>query len=538
MFLRIGLVLAALATVVAVPFALKPRADGGTGAGAGPSDQLVIVSPHNEAIRREFAVAFRRHYREITGRDIKLDWRVPGGTSEIARFIASEFTASFRNYWVNRLGKTWDAVADGAFDNPSVVPGPDPAADTPAEAARRAFLASSAGIGIDLFFGGGAYDFMQQAAAGRLVDSGVVASHPEWFNDAVIPQKVSGEPFYDAGGLWIGTAVSGFGICYNPESLARLGIEGTPDSWDSLADPRLAREVALADPTQSGSAAKAFEMIIQQKMQERVAAAGKGGADKAVADGWLDGLGLIQRISANARFFTDSGAKVPLDVSRGDAAAGMCIDFYGRFQSEAVRRPDGSSRLQYVTPRGGSSLGVDPIAMLRGAPHPDAARAFIEFVLSSDGQKLLNFRPGTPGGPQRFALRRLPVRKDFYVSTNDQWRSDPGVDPYEEARHFQYREEWTGPLFRVISFAIRTMAIDTHKELAEAWRALADAGFPPQATARFGDLSAFDYRTCREKILPVLRSPDRLGEVRLARELGERFRRQYEEAADLARRGL
>ncbi len=38
--------------------------------------------------------------------------------------------------------------------------------------ARRAFLTPNVGIGIDLFFGGGSFDFAQQAAAGRLVDSG------------------------------------------------------------------------------------------------------------------------------------------------------------------------------------------------------------------------------------------------------------------------------------------------------------------------------------------------------------------------------
>ncbi len=532
MVLRIGLVLVALAVVIGIPFAMKPAQPEGAD-GRGNADRLVIVSPHNEAIRHEFTAAFRRHHRERTGRDVVVDWRIPGGTSEIARYLASEFTASFRNEWVNRMGKAWDATVDGAFDNPSVAP----AADTPAGAARRAFLASSAGIGIDLFFGGGAYDFIQQAGAGRLVDSGVVAAHPEWFNDAVIPQNVSGEPFYDPAGLWIGTAVSSFGICYNTDSLERLGVTDIPASWDALADPRLARQVALADPTQSGSIAKAFEQIIQQKMQQHAAGAA-GNEETAVHEGWLAGLGLIQRISANARFFTDSGAKVPLDVSQGDAAAGMCIDFYGRFQSEAVRLDDGSSRLQYFTPLGGSSVGVDPIAMLRGAPHPAVARAFIEFVLSEAGQKIWNFKVGAPGGPGRFALRRLPVRKDFYIPANEPFRSDPGVDPYEEARHFTYRAAWTAPLFRVISFAIRTMSIDAHQEQAGAWRALADAGFPPQATARFSDLSAFDYRMCVEKILPVLRSPDRLGEVRLARELGDRFRRQYEEAADLARRGL
>jgi ABC-type glycerol-3-phosphate transport system substrate-binding protein len=176
--------------------------------------------------------------------------------------------------------------------------------------------------------------------------------------------------------------------------------------------------------------------------------------------------------------------------------------------------------------------------MLRGAPHPETARAFIEFVLSPEGQNLWNFKVGAPGGPEKFALRRLPVRKDFYVPANEPYRSDPGIDPYVEAQHFDYREAWTGPLFRVISFAIRVMSIDTHKEQMDAWRALAAADFSPQAAPRFGDLSALAYDECMDRIRTVLRSPDRLQEVRLAKELADGFRRQYKEAAELASKGL
>ncbi len=536
MLVRISLVLVALAVVIGIPFALRPAADEQLSAAAG-ADRLIIVTPHNEAIRHEFTVAFRRHHRETTGRDVTLDWRVPGGTSEIARYLASEYTAAFQNRWVNLLGKKWSAEVAKGFDNRSLELPEDPSQDTPAQSARRDFLASEVGIGIDLFFGGGAYDFVQQAQAGRLADSGVIAARPEWFTDGVIPQKVSGEPFWDPNGLWIGTVVSSFGICYNTDSLERLGVSQVPAAWDALANPALVKQVALADPTKSGSAAKAFEQIIQQKMQQQLDAA-PGDEASAVRSGWLNGLGVIQKISANARFFTDAAPKVPLDVSQGDAAIGMCIDFYGRFQSEAVRLPDGCARLQYFTPLGGSSVGVDPIAMLCGAPNAETARAFIEFVLSPEGQKIWNYKVGAPGGPEKFGLRRLPVRKDFYVPANEPYRSDPGIDPYVEAQHFTYHEAWTGPLFRVISFAIRVMSIDTHNEQVEAWRALTAAGFPPQATARFGDLSALAYDDCMDRIRTVLRSPDRLQEVRLAKELADGFRRQYKEAAELARQGL
>lgn len=520
-----------LAVVLGIPFLLKPEEDllfqG--------DETLVVLTPHNEAIRYEFSRSFREWYRERTGRTVSIDWRLVGGTSEIARYLKSEYLNAFRREWEG-AGRSWTAEVEAAFDNPRVALPDDASSDDAAQAARRAFLASTEGIGVDLFFGGGAYDFIQQARAGRLIDCGILSAQPAWFNASSIPQTVSGEPFYDKEGRWIGTCLASFGICYNTDSLQRLGLKTLPASWTDLTDPRLYKEVALADPTKSGSAAKAFEMVIQQQMQERVREGGAG-EEEMLAEGWIRGLQLLQRAAANARYFTDAAPKVPMDVSLGDAAIGMCIDFYGRFQSEAVRINGGESRLQYFTPKGGSSVGVDPIGLLRGAPHPELAAAFIEFVLSIEGQKLWNFRVGTPGGPERYALRRLPVRKELYDEKFTGFRSDPEVDPYEDAKSFTYHEAWTGPVFRPMTFIIRVMCLDTHDELAAAWRALIEAGFPSEASRVFADMSAVGLSEARGPISDALRSPDRIQEVRLAKQLSDRFRAQYRETIRLAREG-
>ncbi len=518
-----------MAVVVAIPFALKPKDD----LLAAADDSLVVVTPHNEAIRYEFGRAFAAHYKAATGRSVRVDWRMPGGTSEIARYLKGEYYAAFEREWTI-TGHAWTPEVAAAFDNPQVRPSDAPKMDTPAQAARRGFLASDRGIGMDVFFGGGSFDFERQAAAGRLIASGVIAGHPAWFDEAVIPQNVSGETFYDPQGRWIGACLSSFGICYNSDSLRRLGVAELPASWSDLASPRLFRQVALADPTKSGSAAKAFEMVIQQQMQELVRAAGS--EDPAIlAVGWKRGLEIIQAASANARYFTDAAGKVPVDVSLGDAAIGMCIDFYGRYQSEAVRVGDAPSRLQYFTPAGGSSVGVDPIGMLRGTPNRAVAEAFIAFVLSPEGQKLWNFRVDTPGGPLKYALRRLPVRKDLYAPEFAALRSDPDVMPYREAALFTYHPTWTAPLFKALGFIVRVMCLDPHDEQASAWKALAAAGFPRDALKTFSDLSAVDYETAQKIIAPALASANRIDEVRLANELGGKFRRQYQAAGRLAR---
>jgi iron(III) transport system substrate-binding protein len=538
--------LLALAAVLLGPVLLRPKQERGPRAG---ERALIIITPHNESIRSEFGRAFEAHYFSKTGQRVRVDWRTPGGTSEIGRYVASEYLAAFQNHWTHALGKPWSKAVEGSFDNAKVTPGPEAAQDTVEQQARRAFLASDVGCKIDLFFGGGAYDFQQQAKAGRIVDSGFLKAHPELFGDGLgkIPKTLSGEPYWDPQGRWIGNVVSSFGICYNTDSLARLGLPA-PVRWADLGDPRFVHEIALANPTQSSSVNKAFEMLIQQQMGEAVKQIKdatkqideprvKEGAEMAgVKVGWTNAMRLLMKIGANARYFTDSSTKIALDVEAGEAAAGMTIDFYGRFQSEAVRKADGSSRLQYVNAAGGTSVGVDPIGLFRGAPNADAAREFIAFVMSPDGQKLWNWKVSAPGGPQRYALRRLPVLPSLYAPEFRPLRSDPEVDPYALAQSFTYHEAWTGALFRSIAFTFRVMCIDTHDELTAGRRSLIASGFPPEATAVFEDVSAVDYAAASGRMREAL-SGDKIREVQLAKELADHFRKQYERAGELARAG-
>ena len=528
-------ILLLLALTLALPFALRPKQEAANRA----DDTVVIITPHNEAIRHEFAQGFAKWYKTRTGRTVAIDWRLIGGTSEIARYINGEYVASFQNYWVNTLHKPWSNDVLTGFANGRL------AADASAEAreARAAFLASNVSSGLDLFFGGGSYDFSSQAQAGRIVDSGILKTHPEWFTDAVIPRTFAGEEYWDKDGRWIGTVLSSFGIIANRDSLQRLNIAKVPSQWSDLADPRLIGEVALADPTKSGSINKAFENVVQQQMQKRLlelqaANPGAPAADiekQAVREGWIQGLRLLQSIGANARYFTDSAQKVPIDVAAGDCAAGMCIDFYGRQQQEAVRRRGADDRLVYVTPSGGAVASVDPIALMRGAPHREAAVAFIEFTLSMEGQKLWNLRAGTPGGPEYFSLRRLPVRKDFYTLPGiTELRSDPDELPYAPQDRLIYRPQWTGRLFRELAFVVRVMCLDTQPELKKAWRALAEAGMPPDVLAVLSDVSAVDYDISSGRIKAALLSKNKVDEINLANELGNHFRQQYLKAAELA----
>ncbi|RBP41256.1 ABC-type Fe3+ transport system substrate-binding protein [Roseimicrobium gellanilyticum] len=541
-------VVAALLLTIAAPFLLKPSE------ASAPSHydrRLVIITPHHEKIRQEFGQAFARKWKERTGETLYVDWRV-AGTGEITLMLRSDFAGAFEYYWTRILTKEWSQRVAGAFGNSKVdLSAPTTAENDIEQEARRAFLESTVGVGVDLFFGGGTFDFESQAKAGFLVSSdasrkqgldALFSKHPEWFTPDALPQNVSGEAFYDKEHRWVGACLSSMGMVYNRDVLKRLGIEKEPAQWADLADPKYRGQIALADPNKSGTVTKAFDQLVQQQMQIAIdeirqkpgeLRKEKDMVNAGIRIGWTRGLQLIQRISANARYFTDNATKIPLEVSQGDAAAGMCIDFYGYSFEEMVRKADGTARVGFVIPVGGTGISVDPIGMLRGAEEPEAATAFMEFVMSDEGQRLWNYAPGTPGGPQRYALRRLPARKDFYTEANRSRMTDAQANPYEDAKAFTYHPERTGPLFNVLRFLVKTMCVENHDELRQAWGSIAGAHLPERSTEIFSDVSLVNYDAAME-LAAMLAKKNKTQEMRKARELSMHFRSQYKRAEDLA----
>ncbi|MDF1752332.1 MAG: extracellular solute-binding protein [Verrucomicrobiales bacterium] len=562
---KILIIIGLLAATIAAPFLLRPGESAGLVA-AGDVERLIIISPHNESIQAEFTIGFVRYMKERFERDVYIDWRQPGGTTEIAMFLKSEYANAFENLWRRETGLDFtvpirDAFTNNKLDSEISTDGTlynqklyrvqfDTVPGTIEEArllSREMFLRSNVGVGIDLFFGGGAYDFSKQAAAGALVATDSTGKfgpealnreHPDWFSESVMPAVVSGEPFRDDAFRWVGAVLSSFGLCYNKDVFARLGVEA-PDQWEDLADPKLFGQIALADPTKSGSATKAYEMLIQQRIQQVLHSMQMQARDivdieaDAVSIGWEEAIRMILKISANGRYFTDSATKVPQDVAQGEAGAGMCIDFYGRTFNEIKKREDGSSRIEFVMPENGTSIGADPIGLLRGAPNPELAHRFIEFVLSTAGQKLWNYRPGTPGGPVRSALRRPPIRKDFYTPENIVYMTDGEVNPYEQSKDFIYEGKWTGAAFNALRFAIRCACVDTHIEQREAWHSLIEAGMPPVALAEFEEVSVINYEQITGPISETLKSKDKIREVALARDLSGHFREKYRKVIEL-----
>ncbi|MGE4563862.1 MAG: ABC transporter substrate-binding protein [Victivallaceae bacterium] len=536
MFKRTLIAVTPLLLLLALPIALRPAPEKSAAAENETTEKLIIITPHTEAVRYEFARAFERYYREKYHKNLEIEYRSVGGTSDIVRYIADRYEAEFRRDREKR-GESWSPKLAGAFSNHRVNPARH--ADPEEAAVRRDFLDSEVGIGIDLFWGGGVFDHSRQGARGFGVDGKVKERHPEYFDPAIIPQRFGGDDFYDPAGRFYGVCLASFGICYNPDRLRELENPAVPDTWTALGEPRFFNRTVVADPTKSGSANKCFESILQQTMAEAVK---KYGEKEGLAIGWADGMNLIKRIVANARTLTDSAGKVPRDVSSGNAAAGMAIDTYGLSEEEwSALLFDDQPKIRYIPPRGGTAVSADPVQLLRGAPNRPAAEVFIDYLLSPEGQKLWNYRVGVEGGPEKYALRRPPIRRDLYAPEYTKHFSDPDYNPYIAGESFVYHPAWTSPYFSLIRVLIKCVMLDVQKELAEAWQSIIEAGGPdavPEAMKEFNALP-FGYADAAKANDMLRTGKDRtvLDVVKTCRDWSESAREHYRRAKARAKEG-
>ena len=484
------------------------------------AERLVIVSAHNKSVRDEYEIAFRKHYKAKYGKDIILDFRSPGGTSDIVRYVEDRFTAEFRNAYT-ASGKEWKREYADIFR--------DPASNHPV---RKAFLASNVGIGIDVFAGGGTFNHDRLAKRGYAVDGKVKERHPEYFLESSMPASFGGDVMYDPQGRYYGVVLTTFGMLCNRDRLAELKDPTPPVRWQDIGEARFFREIIVADPSKSGSANKCFEIILQQCMADA------GNPEH----GWNNGINLLKRIFANARTITDSASKVVRDINIGEGAVGTAIDTYGFAEVEWSKRIfDGKSNVFYITPKGGTAVSCDPVQIFRGAPNRKAAEEFVDFLLSIEGQKLHAFRMGTPGGAVNNSINRPAIRRELYAPEYRKFLFEPDYDPYRSGADFTYRPQWTGRYYSLLQMVIKSIMLDTHLELQRAWHAIIAAGGPaavPEAMKYFNALP-FEYKDA-SKAAKSLRKTAEWSAADVAavlRHWNEFSRANYIKAEQLAKEG-
>lgn len=193
-----------------------------------------------------------------------------------------------------------------------------------------------------------------------------------------IPEKVGAFPINDPDGYYKGFAASGYGIMWNTRYLKAKNLP-VPKTWDDLAKPIYHGHVGMSAPSRSGTTHLTVETLLQ-------------------GEGWEKGWALLKAMSGNFKSVTERSFGVPDGVNSGQFGLGIVIDFFG-LSSQASGFP-----VDFLYPPV-TTLVPANIAIVNNAPHPEAAGAFIEFLLSPEGQEVLL-------DPK---IRRLPVNPATYA---------------------------------------------------------------------------------------------------------------------------
>jgi len=247
---------------------------------------------------------------------------------------------------------------------------------------------------IDLAWGGGPVVFDVIDNEGQLapLTSDVVT---DVMDD--LPDQISGVPakrIRDEEVYWVGSAVASFGFTINKDFLESYDLP-TPRTWKDLANETYAvtlpsiSSIGTADATLSTSNTRMFEIILQTY-------------------DWVEGWKLLTLKGANARIF-DRSESVRDAAIQGTIGAGTTIDFYG--YTAQLQNPE---FCEYVLPEDGTLVNADPIAMVSTTDNPEAAQAFIAWVLSPDGQKIW-LDPN---------INRLPMNPEVFDTPEGQARQD------------------------------------------------------------------------------------------------------------------
>jgi iron(III) transport system substrate-binding protein len=207
---------------------------------------------------------------------------------------------------------------------------------------------------------------------GRLLahEAADVSAYPAGIHD---PQK-----------MWFSTKLITTGIVYNSKAALK------PTSWADLTKPEVKNLLAMPSPLNSGAA-----------LIHTMTLAGN------LPGGWR----YYEQLRDNGALAAGGNGDILRQVATGEKLYGMIVDFM------PIREKTKGAPVEFVFPSEGVSAVGEPVAILKSTKNPEAAKAFIDFLISKAGQALA-LRQGyvaahpdvaLPAGyPTRDAIKLMP----------------------------------------------------------------------------------------------------------------------------------
>jgi iron(III) transport system substrate-binding protein len=210
---------------------------------------------------------------------------------------------------------------------------------------------------------------------------------------AYIPadSKALFNPLPDYDGSFTAVRLGTLGIAYN----TRL-VKEAPKTWADLQKPAFKGAYGIANPALSGTAYMSVAVLSK-------------------AFGWP----YFEALRANGAKMGKGSGQVVDDTASGDLLASLAVDYI------TLDKVDKGATLALVYPP--EMLVIpSPIAIFRGSPNTDAAKKFVDFVLSREGQTIIA-NEGT-----------LPVRSD--VKVPERFKLPPVDEAIKRAMKIDYQQ--------------------------------------------------------------------------------------------------
>jgi iron(III) transport system substrate-binding protein len=211
-------------------------------------------------------------------------------------------------------------------------------------------------------------------------DSLLIPYRPDWAG-RVDPKAIG------AGDLYFPVYRTPAVIAFNSRAVSRAEA---PRDWDEVLEPRWKNKVIIRDPMASGTMRAIWGLILMRSLRET--------GDTAKGMAWL------RQLDGQTKTYTINPALLYEKLVRQEGLVSLW-DLQDILISAAKGMP-----LGYVFPRSGTVVIEDAIGLVRGSRHPEAARAFIDFVGGEEAQ-LLAARE----------VFRLPAREDLPADSVPYW---------------------------------------------------------------------------------------------------------------------
>jgi len=195
--------------------------------------------------------------------------------------------------------------------------------------------------------------------------------------------------FKDKDGFYYGMRATLSVIAYNPKIVSDVDA---PKTWKDLLNPKWKGKMVSAHPGYSG--------IIMTHVVALVN---------------LYGWDYFRDLAKNNLHLVQSANDPAGVVASGERPVGVNGAEYFYYKTQKQGNP-----IKIIYPKEGIPLVVSPVAIAKDAPHPNAAKLFMEFIFSKEMQQLLADREGLyTGHPEVTYPADKPKLKDLKLLSPD-----------------------------------------------------------------------------------------------------------------------